>query len=142
ERSAAGSHAVTAPAAAAATIGRPTRGDGGRAAIDVSGLAPGGFGHRSLMWWGTLGIVLIEGTAFALTIAAYFYLRTRNPQWPPDGIAPPSLFWGTANVIVLVLSGIPNQFAKRAAERVAIWPVRLWLVVCILFGIAVNGIRV
>ena len=28
-------------------------------------LPPGAFGSRSVMWWGTLGIVLIEGTAFA-----------------------------------------------------------------------------
>ena len=113
-----------------------------RATVDVSRLAPGGFGNRSLMYWGTLGVCFIEGMAFALTIGAYFYLRTRNPQWPPDGIAPPSLFWGTANTIVLLLSGIPNQFARRAEEKVAIWPVRLWLVVCLLFGLVFNGIRV
>lgn len=112
-----------------------------RATVDVSRLAPGGFGNRSLMYWGTLGICLIEGTAFALTIAAYFYLRTRNPQWPPDGIAPPSLVWGTVNVAVLLLSGIPNQLAKKAAERVDLRGVRVWLVVCLLFGVAFNAVR-
>jgi len=112
-----------------------------RATVDVSRLAPGGFGNRSLMYWGTLGMCLIEGTAFALTIAAYFYLRTRNPQWPPDGIAPPSLLWGTLNVAVLLLSGIPNQLAKRAAERVDLRGVRVWLVVCLLFGVAFNAVR-
>ena len=112
-----------------------------RATVDVSRLAPGGFGNRSLMYWGTLGMCLIEGTAFALTIAAYFYLRTRNPQWPPDGIAPPSLLWGTVNVVVLVLSGIPNQLAKKAAERVDLRGVRVWLVVCLLFGVAFNAVR-
>ena len=29
--------------------------------LDVGSLAPGAFGSRSLMWWGTMGIVLIEG---------------------------------------------------------------------------------
>jgi len=132
---------VTAPAAAAAMVGRPTRGDGGRAAIDVSGLAPGGFGHRSLMWWGTLGIVFIEGTAFALTIAAYFYLRTRNAQWPPDAVAPPALFWGTLNVAIQLASGIPNHLAKKAAEHVDLRRVRLWLVVQLVFGVAFNAVR-
>jgi cytochrome c oxidase subunit III len=112
-----------------------------RATVDVSRLAPGGFGNRSLMYWGTLGMCLIEGTAFALTIASYFYLRTRNPQWPPDGIAPPSLLWGTVNVAVLLLSGIPNQLAKNAAERVDLRGVRVWLVVCLLFGVAFNAVR-
>src|SRR5205823_5538015 len=38
----------------------------GARVLDVSTLAPGGFGYRSLMWWGTLGLVLIESTMFAL----------------------------------------------------------------------------
>lgn len=113
-----------------------------RAAVDVSRLAPGGFGHRSLMFWGTLGICLIEGMAFALTIGAYFYLRTRNPQWPPDGIAPPALLWGTLNTIVLVLSGLPNHLAKKAAEHVDLRAVRIWMLVCLAFGIAFNAVRV
>ena len=33
-----------------------------RATVDVSRLAPDGFGNRSLMYWGTLGMCLIEGT--------------------------------------------------------------------------------
>ena len=36
--------------------------------LDVSHLAPSAFGHRSVLWWGTMGIVLIEGTMFALVI--------------------------------------------------------------------------
>ena len=113
-----------------------------RPAVDVSRLAPGAFGYRSIMFWGTLGIIFIEGMGFALTIGAYFYLRTRNPQWPPDGIAPPSLLWGTVNTLVLLVSGIPNQLAKKAAERVDIRAVRLWLVVCLVFGLVFNAVRV
>jgi cytochrome c oxidase subunit 3 len=110
--------------------------------LDVGSLAPGAFGSRSLMWWGTMGIVLIEGSVFALAIAAYFYLRTRMPAWPPDGVAPPDLAWGTANTIVLLASGVPNELAKRAAEHVDLGGVRRWLVVCLLFGLAFNIIRV
>jgi heme/copper-type cytochrome/quinol oxidase subunit 3 len=110
--------------------------------LDVSALAPGGFGSRSLMFWGTLGIILIEGTAFALAIAAYFYFRTRMPQWPPDGVAPPDLVWGTVNTLVLLVSGIPNELAKRAGEHVDLRRVRLWLVVCLLFGAVFNLVRV
>jgi heme/copper-type cytochrome/quinol oxidase subunit 3 len=126
------------PTAAAITA----EGRRGRPTLDVSNLAPGGFGNRSLMFWGTLGICVIEGTAFALTIAAYFYLRTRNPQWPPDGIAPPTLLWGTLNTLVLLLSGIPNHLAKKAAERVDLGAVRLWLLACVLFGALFNAVRV
>src|ERR1700712_4708950 len=109
--------------------------------IDVGALAPGAFGSRSLMWWGTMGIVLIESTAFALAIGSYFFLQSRMPSWPPDGVAPPDLGWATANTLVLLASGIPNHFAKLAAERVDLRGVRLWMVACLLFGIAFNVVR-
>jgi len=112
-----------------------------RRTLDVSMLAPGGFGYRSLMWWGTLGIVFIEGTVFALAIGAYFYLRSRVPTWPPDGVAPPDLRWGTLNLIILLASAVPNELAKKAAEHIDLRKVRLWLVVCVLFGLAFNAVR-
>ena len=110
--------------------------------IDVSELAPAAFGHRSLLWWGTVGLILIEGTAFVLAIASYFFLRLRSPAWPPPGVAPPDLLWGTLNVIVLLASAIPNQLAKNAAERIDLGGVRLWLVVGLVFGVGFNVIRV
>jgi cytochrome c oxidase subunit 3 len=111
-------------------------------ALDVSELAPAAFGHRSILWWGTVGIMLIEGTAFALAIASYFFLRLRTPEWPPAGVAPPDLLWGTINTVVLLVSAIPNQLAKTAAERIDLARVRLWLVVALIFGVGFNVIRV
>jgi cytochrome c oxidase subunit 1/cytochrome c oxidase subunit I+III len=88
-----------------------------------------------------VGIILIEGMAFALMVGAYFYLRLRNDTWPPN-VPPPDLKWGTLNTIVLLASAVPNELAKRAAERIDLGGVRLWLVVCLLFGVAFNGLRV
>jgi cytochrome c oxidase subunit III len=110
--------------------------------LDVGGLPPGAFGARSVMWWGTLGIVLIESTVFALAIGAYFYLLTRAPSWPPGGVVAPDLRWGTINTIVLLASLIPNELAKRAGERVDLRGVRIWMVACLLFGGGFNAVRV
>jgi cytochrome c oxidase subunit III len=110
--------------------------------LDVSKLAPGAFGYRSLMWWGTVGMVAIESTMFGLAIASYFYLRTRSPEWPPAGIAPPGLTWGTVTTILLLLSAVPNELTKRAAERVDLGATRLWMVVCLIFGVAFAVVRV
>jgi heme/copper-type cytochrome/quinol oxidase subunit 3 len=109
--------------------------------LDVSGLAPAAFGHRSILWWGTMGLIVIEGTAFALAIAMYFYIRLRNSTWPPN-VPPPGLFWGTLNTAVLLASAVPNELAKKAAEKVDLAKVRLWLIVCLAFGVAFNVIRV
>ena len=41
--------------------------DATRTAIDVSELPSFAFGHRSILWWATVGMCLIELTAFVLT---------------------------------------------------------------------------
>jgi heme/copper-type cytochrome/quinol oxidase subunit 3 len=109
---------------------------------DVSTLPPGAFGSRSLTFWATLGIILIEGTVFGLAIAAYFYLAARFPAWPPDGAAPPDLWWGTVNTLVLLTSLIPNELARRAAEHVDMTRVRIWMVVCLVWAVVFNVVRV
>ena len=98
--------------------------------IDVSGLPSFAFGQRSILWWATLGLIAIEATAFALTIAAYIYLKWRVPDWPP-GLAPPDLLWGTLTTAVLLISAIPNELAKRAAERLDLGRTRLWIWACV-----------
>jgi heme/copper-type cytochrome/quinol oxidase subunit 3 len=114
---------------------------GPRPTIDVSALPPGAFGYRSLMWWGTVGIILIEGAAFMLAIAMYFYYSQRMPAWPPAAVPNPGLKWATINTAVLLASAVPNQFAKKAAERIDLRGVRVWLVVCLAFGVAFNVFR-
>jgi heme/copper-type cytochrome/quinol oxidase subunit 3 len=114
--------------------------NGGRV-LDVAALPPGAFGSRSLTFWGTLGIVLIESTAFALAIGSYFYFATRSSAWPPHGIAPPDLRWGTINTVILLLSLIPNELARRAGEHVDLRRVRIWMVVCLAAALAFNVVR-
>jgi cytochrome c oxidase subunit I+III len=101
--------------------------------LDVRHLPSFGFGHRSLMWWSTVCLMLIEGTVFAIAAMAYFYLRSLTVHWPLNA-APPALLWGSANTAVLILSMWPNQLAKRAADRQDRARSRLWLSVCLLFA--------
>lgn len=108
--------------------------------LDVSRLPTVVFSHRSLMWWGTLGVMAIEGTVFALAIMAYFYLRSHQPTWPITAL-PPDLRWGTINTLVMVASFLPAHLAKRAAERQDLRGVRLWLVVGVLFGLVFTFVR-
>jgi cytochrome c oxidase subunit III len=109
-------------------------------ALDVSGLPTVVFSHRSLMWWGTLGVMAIEGTVFALSVMAYFYLRSHQETWPITAL-PPDLLWGTTNTVVMLVSFLPAHLAKRAAETMNLGGVRLWLVVSVIFGVAFSVIR-
>ena len=56
--------------------------------INVEKMPRFAFGHRSVLWWATLGLFAIEGTAFALVITSYLYIKGRNPHWAP-GVFPP-----------------------------------------------------
>jgi heme/copper-type cytochrome/quinol oxidase subunit 3 len=111
-----------------------------RRVLDVSGLPTYAFGHRSLMWWGTLGMVLIESTVFVIAIVTYFYLRDRSSLWPPQGVAP-VLTYGTWNTVVLLVSAIPNQWTKRRAEAEDLRGVRIGLVICLVFAAVFIVIR-
>jgi len=116
------------------------RSAGAPAAFDASKLPSYGFSTRSLMWWGTTGLMAIESTVFALAIAAYFYLRAISERWPPH-TPPPALLWGTLNTIVLVVSAWPNHLAKRAAERLDRRGVQVWLSVCLAFAVVFLILR-
>jgi heme/copper-type cytochrome/quinol oxidase subunit 3 len=108
--------------------------------LDVRALPTFGFSFRSLMWWATAALMLIEGTGFAIAIAIYFYLRDVNAAWPLNAPAP-DWRWGTLNTLVLAASMVPNQFAKRAAERQNRRSARAWLAVCLLFAVGFLVVR-
>jgi cytochrome c oxidase subunit I+III len=114
---------------------------GGHRALDVGALPDqGAFGPSGLIWWGTVGYMVIEGSMFVMALITYFYLRLKVEAWPPSA-ADPDLFWGTVNLVVLLVSAAPNHLAKLAAEACDLRRVRLWLVLCVLFGLALLAIR-
>ncbi len=117
-----------------------TRADMAPTTLDVTKLPTFGFGHRNLMWWGTCGLMLIEGTAFAIAVAMYFYLRNVNVAWPLTA-PPPSLLWGTLNFAILIVSMAPNELARRAAQRLDVRASRAWLLACLAFAVAFLVVR-
>ena len=56
--------------------------------LDVADLPDLAFGSRDIMWWGTLGFVVIEGFTLALCLMVYLYLWKNYSEWPP---APPEI---------------------------------------------------
>jgi cytochrome c oxidase subunit III len=119
-----------------ASVPAVRRGD----ALDVSGLPSYGFSHRSLMWWGTAGMIAIEGTAFAFMIIIYFYLRSLAQTWPDAG-ASPDLLWGTLNLCIILGSAVPNALADKAAIDHDLHKVRVAMVWSSLFGFVLCAVR-
>ena len=105
-------------------------------AIDVSRLPTTVFGHRSPMWWGTLGFMVIEGSTLVICLVAYFYLRRNFASYPPPDNLPPGLGIPTVGMLLLLFSIAPMWLADRAARRGNLPRVRTWMVVSCLIGLA------
>jgi heme/copper-type cytochrome/quinol oxidase subunit 3 len=112
-----------------------------RVEVDVARLPTTVFGHRSHMWWGTLGFMLIEGTTLLVCAASYYYLRTNFPVWPPESIPRPSLLLPTIHVLLMLASNIPAALADGAARRLDISGVRRWMVVLSIFAAVFVWLR-
>jgi len=111
-----------------------------RRTLDVGALPSFAFGHQGLIWWGTIGFMVIEGSMFVMAIVTYFFLRTRVPDWPP-GLPNPDVTLGTINLLVLLASVLPNQMTKRAAEHMELRRVQRLLLVCLGFGVVFLVVR-
>jgi len=108
---------------------------------DVAELPTHGFSYRSLTWWGVVGFMVIEGSAFLLAVVAYFFLMSHQLEWAPRPWQPPSLLAGTLFTVVMLLSEIPNSMIKRAARAYDSPAVRRLLLVMTVIGIPLFILR-
>jgi cytochrome c oxidase subunit III len=112
-----------------------------RSVMDLRALPDVVFGPRDIMWWGTLGFVLIEGFTLALCAAAYLYVTQNFATWPPENTPLPSLVAPTVQVVVMLVSLIPATWTSRAAHRFDLGAVRIGLAIATAFAIAIVGLR-
>jgi heme/copper-type cytochrome/quinol oxidase subunit 3 len=108
---------------------------------DVAGLPTHKFGPSSLTWWGIIGYMIVEGSAFAMAFAAYFFLMGHEQGWPPEGRAAPNVLAGTLFTILILLSEIPNTMIKQAAEKYDVDKIRALMPVIVGIGAVLLVIR-
>jgi cytochrome c oxidase subunit III len=112
-----------------------------RSTLDVSGLTTVPFGHRSLLWWGTLAFAVIEGFTLLLMVASYFYLRTNEFEWPPGRTPNPDLLIPTINTVLLLLVIVPMRMVDKAAKRMDRAAVIRGLLIAMAMTIVVAVLR-
>jgi cytochrome c oxidase subunit III len=112
-----------------------------RVVADVSSLPRTVFGHRSLMWWGTLGFIMIEGSTLFICAMSYFYLRRNFSTWPPEHVLRPALLIPTIQAVLMLASNIPMRWADRASSRMDIAGVRRWFLVCSGLALVMTVLR-
>jgi len=113
-----------------------------RPVADVSTLPDHAFSHHAPIWWGNLLMIFIEGTAFAILAASYFYIRRNFDAWPPPHTALPDLGVSSINLLVIAISAAPFWYAARLArEEAKPLVIGLWLALGVVFGIVAIVLR-
>jgi heme/copper-type cytochrome/quinol oxidase subunit 3 len=112
-----------------------------RVVIDVSVLPDTVFGHRDILWWGTLGFVVIEGFTLALCAMAYVYLMQNFAAWPPENTPLPSLGAPTLSLVLMLASLPVAVWLHRAATRYEMGRVRVGLAVCSVLVVVFVALR-
>jgi cytochrome c oxidase subunit I+III len=112
-----------------------------RAVADVRALPRTVFGHRALMWWGTLGFIIIEGSTLVICAVSYFYLRRNYATWPPQHIWRPDVVIPTIQAVLMLLSNIPMRWVDRASSRMDLHGVRRGMVICSVLIVIMSVLR-
>jgi len=101
------------------------------------------FGYHAPNWWGSRVMIFVEGAAFAILTATYFYIWWNFGSWPPPRTHLPDLGVPSINLLVLTVSAAPfwnaTRLARRHERRVV---VGAWLTLGALFGVAAIVLRV
>jgi cytochrome c oxidase subunit III len=105
-----------------------------RRTLDLSRLPRAVLDSRSLVWWGTIVMTVIESMVFAIAVGAYFYLRARAESWPPARVGPPSLTAATINLGILLISAVPAVWLDRAGHRRDVRMIRICLILNLIVG--------
>jgi cytochrome c oxidase subunit III len=113
-----------------------------RHALDVSHMQEGATGPRAPLWWGTMGLVVIESTVFALLIASYFYLRMRYTEWPPADAGAPDLLLPGIQMLLLLASVYPQYRIDAASEAGDRPLLQKLLIAATVFGVAACVLRI
>jgi heme/copper-type cytochrome/quinol oxidase subunit 3 len=104
--------------------------------IDVSKLPLEAYGSRGTMWWGLMGLIIIEGVFFGLLAVSYFYYRIRYVDWPPASL--PDIGVPLANLILILAACIPFWFIDRAAPHSD----RQWLASMLAFAAVLVALTI
>ena len=113
-----------------------------RRVLDVSELPTSVLDSRATVWWGTIVMTVIECFVLALTVGAYFYIRTIAHEWPPGRTRPPALAIPTINLAILLISVVPAVLLDRASRRRDVRMIKWMLFANLVFGTAFLTLRV
>lgn len=113
-----------------------------RIVMNVGDLPDVCFGPRDIMWWGTVGFVMIEGFTMVLCWVVLIYLHQNFPTWPPQDTLRPSLGVPSIMTAAIVLSIPMVAWIERASKRFDLRAMRVWLPIATVVCFSFVGLRI
>lgn len=110
--------------------------------VDVSQLPDMAFGPSDIMWWGTLGFVVIEGFTLVVCAAVLVYLTQNYATWPPEGTPRPSVLVPTIQMLLMLASIFLVSWIAKRGREFDLRSVRVGLVAATLANATFVGLRV
>jgi heme/copper-type cytochrome/quinol oxidase subunit 3 len=98
--------------------------------------------RQSPLFWGWVGLIVIESTLFIALIVSFFYLRSYSPQWPIGGIGPPELLLPTIGTVLLVLSSLPAYWADHRGREGDLRSLKIGLSIGLVLIGAFLGLKI
>lgn len=86
------------------------------AAVDAAALPALINGRDAPIWWGIVGLIVVESVVFSTLIASYFYLGFAQPEWPVAGVKTPGLLLPGFGTAALLASSVSMHFADKAIK--------------------------
>jgi heme/copper-type cytochrome/quinol oxidase subunit 3 len=108
--------------------------------VDLSALPRHAMGARTPLWWGTVLLIAIESTCFAILFTAYLYLRNDFQEWPPDEHL--RALPGAVSAASLLLTIVPTWLYRAHACAHRFSAMRRWLVLATALSFLAILVRV
>lgn len=86
-------------------------------AVDAAGLTRFPAGTDAPIWWGILGLILIELSVVFVFVVSGLYLQMMNDPWPAIGMPVPDLLLPTLSLLVMLGSCVTMYLAGKAISR-------------------------
>lgn len=85
--------------------------------IDVSNYSRHTNHYDAPIWWGVVGLILIELSVVSAFVVSYLYLQMMNADWPPFGLPNPPLAIPTLSLVIMLSSCITMYLSGKAIEK-------------------------
>ncbi len=72
---------------------------------------------RPIAFWGVVLLAVTESMLFVVLLVSWFYLWSRESQWPPAGVEPPELVVSGIRSVVLLSTSATIWLAERGLRR-------------------------